>query len=738
MRSPPERDLPTLFALYSVAVALGAALLFLIEPMEAKALLPELGGSPGGWTGSLVFYQTALLAGYAYAHGLVRSLTRRQTAIVHVVAVAGAALVLPWHGPTHLEHGQMPPSIWILGTLAASVGLPFLVLAATGPLLQRWAVAIPTTRSPYLLYALGNGSSLAALFAYPALLERYLPLTAPLGASPETGPTQHGAWSCAFLVFAFLILACAAQTALAPGAQMPARRSFDRSTSLRQRVTWVALAALPSAAMLSTTQALATDVASVPLLWVGPVAVYLVSFIVAFAAPGRFPVWVASWATVALVLGIAGSQWITDRPNPVVALPLYLATLLAIGLQCHARLAEQRPPAGSVTSFYLWIAVGSAAGSFSCGLIAPLVFRSVAEYPLTLVLACLVAPATSQGGNPRSHRLWRVVRNRAVPVMVALSFLAIAVRNRLAGHELLEVRTFFGVLRVRDASGPAFIPLGGPHQGQEVRLPLRELYHGTTLHGVQVTRPSLLHLPTTYYHPSGPIGRVFTALRADPKRSPLLAHVGVLGLGVGSLAAYAKSGERFSFFELDPEVARIASDPKLFSFLSDCEGHVEIVIGDGRIALANEPDATFGLLVVDAFSSDAVPVHLLTREAVELALRKLWPGGLVAYHLSSNFFDLSPVMAEAAASLGKEGVYWDDEALSPTEVATAKQPSRWAVLAADPGALVPLKGADGWVPLTSRRRLRGGPWLWTDRYSSPLAALSVAVPLTLPTGGAPH
>jgi spermidine synthase len=185
-------------------------------------------------------------------------------------------------------------------------------------------------------------------------------------------------------------------------------------------------------------------------------------------------------------------------------------------------------------------------------------------------------------------------------------------------------------------------------------------------------------------------------------------------------------------------VARIASDPKLFSFLSDCEGQIEIVIGDGRIALANEPDATFGLLVVDAFSSDAVPVHLLTREAVELALRKLWPGGLIAYHLSSNFFDLSPVMAEAAASLGKEGVYWDDEALSPTEVATAKQPSRWAVLAADPGALAPLKGVDGWVPLTSRRRLRGGPWLWTDRYSSPLAALSVAVPLTLPTGSAPH
>jgi hypothetical protein len=722
-----------LFALYSLAVALGAALLFLIEPMEAKALLPELGGSPGVWTVSLVFYQTALLAGYAYAHGLVRSLSLRQTAIVHAVAVAGAALVLPWHGPTHLEHGQLPPSIWILGTLLVSVGVPFVVLAATGPLLQRWAVAIPTVRTPYLLYALGNGSSLAALVAYPTLLERYLPLTAPSGPSPETGLTQHGVWSCAFLVFASLILACALQTAFAPGANVPARRSSDRPTSLGQRLTWVGLAALPSALMLSTTQALATDVASVPLLWVGPVAVYLLSFIVAFAVPGRFPVWVASWATVVLVLGIAASQWTTDRPNPVLALPLYLATLLAVGLLCHARLAEQRPPVGSVTSFYLWIAAGSAAGSFSCGLIAPLVFRSVAEYPLTLVLACLVVPTALQRGSHHRKRWWRLIRNRAVPGVVALSFLAIAVRKRLAGEDLLEVRTFFGVLRVRDAWGPAFVPLGGPHVGQQVRLPLRELYHGTTLHGVQVTRPSLSHLPTTYYHPSGPIGRVFAAVGVDPGRSRLLAHVGVVGLGVGSLAAYAKSGERFSFFEIDPEVVRIARDPKLFSFLSDCEGDIDVVVGDGRIALANEPDATFGLLIVDAFSSDAVPVHLLTREALALALRKLWPGGLVAYHLSSNFFDLSPVIAEAATSLGQDGVYWDDEALSATEVATAKQPSKWAVLG-DSGAVSALKGTDGWVPLASRRRLHGGPWLWTDRYSSPLAALSVAVPLEVHTG----
>jgi spermidine synthase len=292
------------------------------------------------------------------------------------------------------------------------------------------------------------------------------------------------------------------------------------------------------------------------------------------------------------------------------------------------------------------------------------------------------------------------------------------------------VRTFFGVLRVRDAWGPEFLPQSGPHKGQKVRLPMRELYHGTTLHGAQVTRPSQRRLPTTYYHPSGPIGRVFAALRAAPERAPLLANVGIVGLGVGSLAAYAKSGEHFVFFEIDPEVVRIARDPSMFSFMKDCEGRADVVMGDGRLALAAEADATFGLLVVDAFGSDAVPVHLLTREAIAIALRKLRPGGLVAYHLSSEFFDLSPVVAEAAASLGTGGVYWDDRELSPLEVVTAKLPSRWAVIG-DLGSIAVLRGADPWMPLDSRRQARGGPWLWTDQYSSPLAAIRAPAPVSV-------
>jgi hypothetical protein len=721
---------------FPVAVVLAATLLFLIEPMEAKALLPELGGSAGVWTVSLVFYQTTLLAGYVYAHLLVRRLTLRQSAMVHSGVVAAGAFLLPWHGPAQLAQGHLPPSLWLLATLGVSIGVPFFALAATGPLLQRWSTALGVVRSPYGLYALANGGSLVALLAYPGLLERYVPLTAtPSGASgAAVAFAQHVLWSWMYLVFAVLVVLCGWPMARAAGGRAPAR-SLEPSTSVRQRMVWVGLAAVPSAAMLSTTQVLATDIASVPLLWVVSLAIYLVTFIVAFAAPGRLLRRVAAWATTALSLGIAASQWVAPRPDPEWALPLYLAALLSIGILCHRRLAERRPPAGSVTDFYLWIAAGSAAGSLACGLVAPLVFRSVAEYPLTLVLACLVGAATEERRGARSNRLQSTARDVAWPAAVALSYSAIAIRNWRASDDRLEARTFFGVLRVRDAWGPPFIPQGGPHRGQQVRLPLRELYHGTTLHGAQVMTHSQARLPTTYYHPSGPIGGVFSALRADPERAAWLAHVGVIGLGVGSIAAYAKPGESFVFFEIDPEVIRIARDPTMFSFLKDCEGTTEIVVGDGRLSLAERADGAFGLLIVDAFSSDAVPVHLLTREAVTMALGKVEPEGLVAYHLTSNFFDLAPVLAEVAASLGDEGLSWDDEDLSATDVVTGKQPSLWVVLTRDAAALTPLKETGRWARLASQRRTDGGPWLWTDNYSSPLAALHAPRTITIRVAG---
>jgi hypothetical protein len=682
-------------ALFGLATLLGAGLLFLVEPMATKALLPVFGGSAAVWSVSLVFYQGVLFLGYAYAHWVAR-LPPRQGALVHAALIALAVLRLPFHGFSFAP-GSAPPALAVLAALGAAVGIPFFVLSASGPLLQRWLAA--HGRDAYPLYAVGNASSLAALLAYPLLVERHLPLS-----SETRGLTQTGLWCAGFGAFAVCAWACAGIARRAPERATPPRAPV----SWPQRLRWTTLAAIPAAALLGTTQALTTDVASVPLLWVLPLAVYLVTFIVAFARP-RLPLRVASAAMLTLVLAVAACRWMTVQPDPHVAIPLYLAALCAVGILCHGRLVQLRPPAGDLTGFYLALAGGGAIGSLACGLLAPLLFRSIAEYPLALILACLAVPR-----GPRSVWPWL-----AAGVAAAL-FAVVAWREPLAGHDLLTTRSFFGLLRVTDAPGPLFKPAAGPHAGQTMSLPMHELFHGTTLHGLQVQRPSEARLPTSYYHPSGPIGRVFAALHGEQTS---LTHVGVVGLGVGTLAAYAQPGERFTFFELDPGVVRIARDPALFSYLRDAAGQIDIVTADGRVALAAQPDGAFQLLVIDAFGSDAVPVHLLTREALDLDLRKVGPRGLVAFHLSSSFFELAPVIAEAAASLGKEGAFWHDEGLTAVEAITGKRPSEWAVVAGDAAALGAVMASGPWVALAAQRRANGGGWLWTDRRSSPLGAM---------------
>jgi hypothetical protein len=709
--------------------------------MAAKALLPLLGGSAGVWTVSLVFYQTVLLGGYAFAHWLVRRFSLRTTAALHTAVVCAATAFLPWHGPGTSGLDRLPPSLWVLGALASSIGVPFFALAATGPLLQRWFVAGRGSRDPYRLYALSNAGSLGALLAYPWAIERYLPLAPATGiaAAGGVGISQQSIWSFGFIAFAALVAACAAITlrAFPGGASAPpavarsrsGNRTSEAPEAVRSRAAWLGLSAVPAAVMLGTTQAIATDVASIPLLWVIPLALYLASFVVAFALPGRALLRTAAVAVTVLVPAIVAAQWTSVRPDPHITVPLYLATLFAVGVLCHARLAAQRPPSTDLTLFYLFVAAGGAVGGLLCGLVAPLVFRSIAEFPLALVAACLALPPWHPSSRSDGKRPMRTLRGFGTfwpalfGAIVAALFLAAAKASPLAGHDLFAVRTFYGVLRVKDEPGLPFVRQTGPQAGKEVRLPMHELYHGTTLHGVQMSRPGQPHLPTTYYHPSGPIGRLFASLRASAERSALLTEVGIVGLGVGSLAAYAKPGERFTFFEMDPAVVRIARDPTLFTFLSDCAGTTDVVVGDGRVSLTSQPDERFGLLVVDAFSSDTVPVHLLTREFVALALRKIRTGGLVAFLLSTTFFDLSPVVAEAVASLGTEGLYWHDRELSTVEIVTAKLPSTWIVAARTPADLDVVAKSGPWASLSSQRRATGGPWLWTDLYSSPLAAL---------------
>jgi SAM-dependent methyltransferase len=670
---------------YTLVASLAAALLFLIEPMAAKALLPALGGTAAVWSVSLVFFQTVLLGGYYYAHRLAR-LPPRRAAIVHGALVLAAAALVLGRGVTPRAPLGGPPALAILGALAASIGLPFLALAATGPLVARWRGG----SDPYRLYAASNASSLLALLAYPLLLERHLPLAGP-------GFTQSRSWAGAFLVFAGLVTLCAARATTPP--------VLDRKGS-PWPWRWVLLALVPSATMLGATQAITTDVASVPLLWVVPLALYLLTFVIAFALP--VPLRFVFAITVALVLATIAVHWRILQPSPRLAVPLSLVTLFVVGLLCHGRLAAERPAPGRLTTFYLATAAGGALGSILCALLAPLIFDGIAEYPLALVLACLCGP-----GGPG----WRRHLPRVAAAATGLLWLGAGSAGPLGGHDVFTTRSFFGVLRVRDVPGQAFVI---DDQAPPRQFPMHELYHGTTLHGLQIrSGDSFQLLPTAYYHPTGPLGRAIAGLRARPGTGRL-DEVGVVGLGVGALAAYAQKSERFTFFEIDPAVVRIARDPALFTYLRDTVAVVDIHEEDGRVGVAAAPDDHFYLLVMDAFSSDAVPVHLLTREALALALRKLRPGGLVAYHLSSAFFDLAPILAEAAAALGKEGLVWFDDSPQAAALAVGKARSLWAVVARDPADLEPVTPTGPWQPLATRRR---PGQLWTDLQSSPLAAL---------------
>jgi hypothetical protein len=667
---------------YTFVASLAAALLFLVEPMAARALLPWLGGSAAVWMVSLVFFQVVLLGGYYYAHRLARLPPRRAVAI-HALVVTLAAVLLLWRGALPLGPAREPPALWILAALGASLGLPFLALAATGPLLQRWLGG----KNPYRLYAASNAASLLALLAYPLVIERYLPLS---GA----GLTQSRLWVGGFALHSALVMACGLRATGPAVEARPGRWSWR----------WVLLAFVPSATMLGATLSITTDVASVPLLWVVPLALYLLSFVLAFAAP--LPVRFLWAVTVALVLAVVAVQGTAIQPSPRLAIPLHLTTLFVVGLLCHGRLAAERPPPSGLTGFYLALATGGALGSVFCGLVAPLIFDSVAEYPVALVLACLCGVGAGR---------WRRLPPLAA-ALVAVLFVAAGRLGPLAGHDLLRTRSFFGVLRVRDVPGPPFI-MG---EGLPRRLPMHELYHGSTLHGLQLwTGDRLQRLPTAYYHPTGPLGRAIAGLRARPEGGRL-DEVGVVGLGVGAVAGYALKSERFTFFEIDPEVERIARDPRQFTFLRDTGAVVDIRQQDGRVGLSAQPDDGFYLLVMDAFSSDAVPVHLLTREGVDLALRKVRPGGVVAYHLSSAFFDLAPVVAEAAASLQAPGLVWFDEAREPAALAVGKAPSLWVLLARKESDLEPLIATGPWQPLATR--LESGQ-LWTDQHASPLTAL---------------
>jgi spermidine synthase len=702
----------TLFAATAFA---SAFLIFLVQPMVAKRILPWFGGAPAVWILCLAFYQTALFLGYAYAHCLIRYARPALQLPVHALVVAAALLALPVLPPESWKPpGAVEPSAAILAMLGVHVAPPFLALAATGPLVQAWFARRYPTRSPYPLYAVSNLGSFLALFAYPFLLEPRLPLS------------QSGrAWSIAFVATAAAVLACAALVrGAAAGGRAPAATEPPSGRTGAGRVAmWLLLPGCAVVLLMGVTNALTLDSAGVPFLWVLPLGVYLATFVLCFASERihrRLPYLLLAGAPVAAVwlIRIAGLE---EAPAVMaiastvqISIGLHVVLLFGACMLLHGELFRLRPPASSLTTFYLCVSAGGALGGIFVGAVAPRIFDDYFELLLGLSLAWLLLLAAyrqdPQAWFSRTAPRWRWA--------LALALTAILVPYsavpRLRRPGLLhQERSFFGVLRVSHVQGPA----GGQ----------RQLTNGSTMHGVQF--PTAPRRPTSYFGLQTGIG---LALGQEPA-SPV--SVGVIGLGIGTLAAYGRPGDRFRFYEIDPAVIRLARDQNLFTYLAQSRAEVEVVEGDARISLAAERARGelpgFDFLIVDAFSSDAIPVHLLTREALALYRDALREDGLLAFHVSNRHFDLLPVLARLGADAGL--------AVAAIETGPIAQhlsaASLWVFLARDEARIRSLTEL-----ATARRKELGLPPnaiqvrrpealvlaqtpLWTDDYSDLLGAM---------------
>ena len=666
--------------LLPVFALLGATLLFALEPMLARQLSARHGGGYQVWNTAMMYYSGALLVGYLYAHGLAPRLGRAHLAVV-AAALVWVAFDPPWQA--------MPggPTLSVLLSLLRHSALPFVVLASTSVIAQQWLAASrdPGSRDPYFLYAASNAGSLIGLVSYPLVIEPLFGLAA-----------QRALWNALFAAYAVLgvWLAPRERDASAAAAQPPPEP--DEPTARPAPAYWLLLSAAPSMGLLAITNLIANELGSIPLAWAAPLAVYLATFMLAFR---RRP---AAGSFVRRHAGEFAALACIAATGPL-AVPLLL--FFAVALAAHSELYRVRPPADGLTRFYLVVALGGWAGSAFVGLAAPVLFGDLYEWPLALLLA---AGALLVGGRRISQpepaadaRRLRLLRAAAVAA-AAGAVLNLVAREALE-NSIARVRNYYGIYRVTErVAGSVVVPGASSH-------PARYLIHGNTLHGLQSSDRAGRHAPVGYYHSATPIGQVLGS-RNGPER------VAAIGLGVGTVTAYFGAGDELVYYELDDEGEAIAR--AWFDYLAESRAAVSVVAGDARISLASgaqAPDGSFDLIFVDAFSGDAVPAHLLTREALELYLRKLRPEGLLLFNVSSRFYDFGPVLCAAGRALGLHGARSSSTApYEPLEL-----PTQAYVLARDPARLEPLL-ANGW---RSDRDLRPTA-LWTDDYVNALAPLA--------------
>lgn len=733
-----DRRTPVLIV-YAITIFLSATLLFLVQPMFARMVLPLLGGAPAVWNTAMVFYQAALLAGYAYAHVTTAWLGVRRQVAVHLVVLLLPLLVLP----IGLPHGWTPPSHdnpipWLLALLLVAVGLPFFVVSTSAPLLQRW-FALTGHRAaadPYFLYAASNLGSMLALLSYPSLVEPYLRI-----------PEQSRLWAAGYAALAVFTAGCGAFVwrslrgapgpAVAGASDAPAADT-ETSPTAGRRLRWVLLSFVPSSLMLSVTTYLSTDIAAIPLLWVIPLAIYLLTFILVFARRPPIPhglvVELLPIVMLPLVMVLASRA---TGPLALV-LPVHPLALFVVAMVCHGELARERPSPRHLTGFYLWMSVGGVLGGVFTALVAPLVFTTVLEYPITLVLGCLLVRRPKAASSSPAQRVLDV----GLPI--GLGLLGVGLVRVVQAGDPETARAYIGAVfgllvllcfafsrrPVRFGLGIAAVLLAALfYRGEEGRLLYAErsffginrvtlddsgryhfLLHGTTLHGMQSLEPARRREPLAYFYSSGPLGQVFAAYRGPHARR----SVAVVGLGAGSIACHAEPGQRWIFYEIDPAVERIARDARYFTFLRDCVPGVQVLLGDARFRLAGAPAAAYDLLILDAYSSDAPPLHLITREALTLYLEKLAAGGILIFNISNRHMDFEPVLARLARDAGLVAVSQDDAFVSDEEYVRGKRPSQWVVMARQARDLAPLAGNSRW----KRARLDPGATLWTDDFAA--------------------
>jgi hypothetical protein len=728
--------LATVPALYASTLFISALLLFSVQPMFTKMILPRLGGAPAVWSVAIVFFQAALLLGYVYAHVLARILRPVHAAFVHITALATASLWLP----IGIAQGfSTPPEngvvLWLFALIAISIGPPFVILAASAPLLQSWFAATDNyqAHNPYVLYAASNLGSFAGLLAYPFVVEPLLTLH-----------DQTSLWLLGYTMLTVLIAASGLFAARGSRQIMDVEASAESVPTLAERLSWITLAAIPAGLVVAVTAYITTDVAAAPFLWVLPLALYLLTFVAIF----RDRPWIDEATLVRAVplavaplavsmLGDAKVFWF-------VGIIINLVVFLLLALVCHGTLYRRRPGRVRLTDFYLSTSLGGVLGGIFAGLIAPNIFSDIYEYPVLIAAALLAMPGMLDN---RSRFLREAgpgfiiaaaiatagfVFHSRLPITAPIMFKACLIglvalmllQRRRPAQFFATVLIAFVVTALWRPGALARVEIArsffGVHQVIETADgQYRLLFHGTTLHGAEhvrkadgtpVTGPPQ---PLTYYYFGGPISEGIAAARSAQGG---FKQVAVIGLGTGSLACHRTNGERWSFFEIDPEVVRLARNPRLFRFMSECGQNFPVVLGDARLTLAASTQL-YDLIVLDAFSSDAIPVHLLTREALAGYLQRLSPNGVLIYHLSNRNLDLLPVVAAAGTAENLIVLAKGDNQANDL-LADYRANALVAVLARNVTDLGDLPNWRGWIPIRAGTASR-----WTDDYSNVLGAL---------------